>query len=61
MKSGITVMRNVEPEVWYYLKNIVDCTVNVRYNYLGTEKLETNNEWLWQVTRELRSSLEEIE
>lgn len=52
-------MRNVEPEVWYYLKNIVDCTVNVRYNYLGTERLETNNEWLWQITKELRKELDE--
>ena len=63
MRSGITVMRNVEPEVWYEPKRSLDYLLNSAFvdSHRVVIGLTTNNDWVWQITRELRSSLEEIE
>ena len=56
-------MKNVEPEVWYEPKRSLDYSLNSAFvdSHRVVIGLQTNNDWLWQITRELRSSLEEIE
>ena len=54
-------MRNVEPEVWYDLKRSLDYSLNSAFvdSYRVVIGLMTNNDWVWQITRELRKELDE--
>lgn len=54
-------MRNVEPEVWYDLKRSLDYSLNSAFvdSHRVVIGLTTNNDWVWQITRELRNQLDD--